>query len=80
MALQGIFDIKWTQGHCDIAGNEKADHLAKAGAAEAKEMGEETSIVTVQDIKGCTSLSVILKWQDRWHIGGIGRDFHKYIS
>ena len=34
-----------------MQGNDVADRLANEGAMEAKELGEETSVVTVQDIK-----------------------------
>ena len=33
-----------------MAGNDVADRLAKKAAMEAKELGEETNIVTVQDV------------------------------
>ena len=34
-----------------MEGNEIADRLAKEAAVEAKDLEEETSVVTVQDIK-----------------------------
>ena len=43
-------DIVWTPGHSDVEGNDVADRLAKEAAMEAKELEEETSVVTVQDI------------------------------
>ncbi|MEW8548738.1 MAG: hypothetical protein AB2693_34990, partial [Candidatus Thiodiazotropha sp.] len=69
-------DIKWTPGHSDIAGNEVADRLAKAAASEAKQLGEETSVVTIQDIKRHARITALLKWQDRWDIGKTGREFY----
>ena len=42
---------------------------------EAKELGEETSVVTVQDIKRHARVSTRYKWQQRWDIGESGRDF-----
>ena len=44
-------DIVWTPGHSDVEGNDVADRLAKEAAMEAKELEEETSVVTIQDIK-----------------------------
>ena len=43
---------------------------------EAKELGEETSIETVQDIKRHARVSIRYKWQQRWDIGESGRDFY----
>ena len=37
--------------HSEVQGYKVADRLAKEAAMEAKELEEETSIVTVQDIK-----------------------------
>ena len=44
-------EIVWTPGHNEVEGNEVADRLAKEAAVEAKALEEETSVVTVQDIK-----------------------------
>ena len=41
---------------------------------EAKELGEETSIVTVQDIKRHARVSIRYKWQQMWDIGESRRD------
>ena len=43
---------------------------------EAKELGEETSVVTVQYVKRHARVSIIYKWQQRWDIGESGRDFY----
>ena len=43
---------------------------------EAKELGEETSIVTVQDIKTHARVSIRYKWQQMWDIGESRRDFY----
>ena len=59
-----------------MEGNEIADRLAKETAREAKEMGKETSIVTVQDIKKHARTSIKRKWQQRWDIGEFGRNFY----
>ena len=48
------------------------DRLAKEAAMEAKELGEETSVVTVQDVKRHARVSIIYKWQQRWDIGESG--------
>lgn len=52
------------------------DQLPKEAAAEAKEMGEETSMITVHDIRRYVRVTVMLKWQERWHIGQTGHDFN----
>ena len=64
--------IVWTPGHSEVEGNDIADRLA----CETKEMGEETSIVTIQDIKKHARTSIKRKWQQRWDIGEFGRDFY----
>ena len=69
-------EIVWTPGHSEVQGNDVADRLAKEAAMEAKELGEETSIVTVQDIKRHARVSIRYKWQQRWDIGESGRDFY----
>ena len=43
---------------------------------EAKDLGEEISIVTVQDVKRHARVSIRYKWQQRWDIGESGRDFY----
>ena len=68
-------EIVWTPGHSEVQGNDVADRLAKEAAMEAKELGEETSVVTVQDIKRHARVSTRYKWQQRWDIGESGRDF-----
>ena len=44
-------EIVWTPGHSEVEGNEVADRLAKETAVEAKNLEEETSVFTAQDIK-----------------------------
>ena len=43
---------------------------------EAKALEEETSVVTLQDIKRHARASIQRKWQQRWDIGEFGRDFY----
>ena len=69
-------EIVWTPGHSEVQGNDVADRLAKEAAMEAKELREEISIVTVQDIKRHARVSMRYKWQQRWDIGESGRDFY----
>ena len=69
-------EIVWTPGHSEVEGNEVADRLAKEAAVEAKDLEEETSVVTVQDIKRHARASIWSKWQQRWDIGEFGRDFY----
>ena len=59
-----------------MQGNDVADRLTKEVAMEAKELGEETSIVTVQDIKRHARVSIRYKSQQRWDIGESGRNFY----
>ena len=67
-------EIVWISGHSEAEGNEVTDRLAKEAAVEAKAMEEETSVVTVQDIKRHARASIQRKWQKRWDIGEFGRD------
>ena len=46
-----MLEIVWTPGHSEVQGNDVADKLAKEDTMVAKELGEETSVVTLQDIK-----------------------------
>ena len=68
-------EIVWTPGHSEVEGNEVADRLAKEAAVEAKDLEEETSVVTVQDIKRHARASIRRKWQQRWDIGEFGERF-----
>ena len=43
---------------------------------KTKDLEEETSVVTVQDIKRHARASIRRKWQHRWDIGEFGRDFY----
>ena len=52
-------EIVWTPGHSEVEGNEVADRLAKEAAVEAKDLEEETSVVTVQDIKRRARASIL---------------------
>ena len=54
-------EIVWTPGHSEVEGNEVADRLAKEAAVEAKAMEEETSVVTVQNIKRHARASIHLE-------------------
>ena len=51
-------DIVWTLGHSEVRGNYVDDRLAKEAAMEAKELGEERSVVTVQDVKRHARVSI----------------------
>ena len=59
-----------------MLGNDVADRLAKEAAMEAKELGEEASFLTVQDVKRHARVSIRYKLQQRWDIGESGRDFY----
>ena len=69
-------EIVWTPGHSEVQVNEVVDKLAKEAATEAKELGEETSIVTVQDVKRHARVSIRYKWQQGWDFGESERDFY----
>ena len=55
-----------TPCHSEVQGNDMVDRLAEI---EAKDLGEETSVVTVLDIKRQARVSIRYKWQQRWNIG-----------
>ena len=69
-------EIVWTPGHSEVQGNDVADILAKEAALEAKELGEETSVVTVQYVKKHARISIRYKGQQRWDIEESGQDFY----
>ena len=73
--LHRNLEIVWTPGYSEMKGNGVADRLAKETAIEAKELGGETSVVTVQAIKRHARVSTRYKWQQRWDIGESARDF-----
>ena len=64
------------KGHSEVEGNEVTGRLAKEAMVEAKDLEEETIVVTVQDIKRHARASIRRKWQQRWDIGEFGRDFY----
>ena len=68
-------EIVLTPGHSEVQGNDVADRLAKEESMKAKELDEETSVVTVQDIKRHARVSTRYKWQQRLDIGEFCRDF-----
>ena len=68
----------WTTGHADVQGNEVADRLAKDAAKEAKELDQNTSVITNQDIKTAARDSIMDKWQDRWSISNTGSKYFQY--
>ncbi|MEW8545908.1 MAG: ribonuclease H family protein, partial [Candidatus Thiodiazotropha sp.] len=79
LEINGVeIELMWSPGHADIEGNELADELAKSAAKEAVSLSEETSVVTVQDVKKHARESVMNKWQDRWDIAESGRNFYEY--
>ena len=47
--------IVWTLGQSEVEGNEVADRLAKDAAVEAKDLEEETSVVSPRHQKACQS-------------------------
>ena len=71
-----FLEIVWPPGHSEVQCNEVADRLAKEAAMYAKDLGAETRIVTVQDVKRHTSVCIRYKWQQSWNIGESGRDFY----
>ena len=68
-------EIVWPPGHSEVMSNDVAERLAKVAAGEAKELGEETRVVTVQYIKRLSKTNIKRKWQQRLPIGEFGRDY-----
>ena len=56
--------LHWSPGHSDITGNEMADKLVKETAQQAKDLGEVSSITTLEDVKTATGAPGLKKWQD----------------
>ena len=70
--------INWTPGHTDVEGNEVADRLAKEAAQEAKELSEESNIITNAEVNKNAKISSRFKWQRRWEISETGRHFYEF--
>ena len=61
-----------------MEGNEVADRLAKEAAQEAKELSEDSNIITNTEVKKNARLSSRFKWQRRWDISETGRHFYEF--
>ena len=69
--------ITWIAGHVNLAGNEKADRLAKLAAEEAQQnMGYEALPVSMQAAMNTVKKASIQIWQARWDRGDTGRWTH----
>ena len=61
--------LQWIPGHSDIAGNEKADHLAKKGAS----MEQPNLPVSQETVKQILRNNTKEEWLNRWTKGTTGR-------
>ncbi|XP_052271348.1 uncharacterized protein LOC127872052 [Dreissena polymorpha] len=66
-------------GHAGLQGNEAADGLAKQGAKEANAMPEDSRTTTIQEVKGASHKSCMIKWQKRWQNSSTGSTFYEFF-
>ena len=68
--------LQWIPSHCDIPGNERADILAKKGAAK-EQPDKPVSQTTAKQIVKCNSKK---EWHNSWALSDKGRVMFKYMS
>ena len=68
--------LQWIPSHCEIKGNERADTLAKKGAAE-EQPERPVSQSTVKQIINSKSMT---EWINDWALGSTGRAMYPYMT
>ena len=68
--------IQWIPSHCNIPGNERADTLAKKGAAKEQSSKPVLQATVKQILKSNTKI----EWLNSWAKSEKGRSMFKYIS
>ena len=68
--------LQWIPSHCNIDGNERADTLAKKGAAKEQPIKQVSQSTTKQIIKSNTKI----EWLNSWAQSEKGRSMFKFIS
>ncbi|XP_055586989.1 uncharacterized protein LOC129739532 [Uranotaenia lowii] len=66
----------WVPSHCSIAGNERADSLAKVGAMEGNIYQRE---IVFNEFYFLARRNSLVNWQRRWDEDELGRWFHSII-
>ncbi|XP_058815695.1 uncharacterized protein LOC131679123 [Topomyia yanbarensis] len=67
------FTLVWLPAHCSIAGNEKADNLAKIGALDG-EIYERP--IAYNEFYSASRQRTLASWQTSWDNGDMGRWLH----
>ena len=68
--------LQWIPSHCNIAGNERADTLAKQGAAKEQPLTAVSQTTVKQIIKSNTTID----WLSKWAQSNKGRSMFKFIT
>ncbi|XP_058829326.1 uncharacterized protein LOC131688808 [Topomyia yanbarensis] len=70
------FTLVWLPAHCSIAGNEKANNLAKIGALDG-EIYERP--IAYNEFYSASRQRTLASWQTSWDNGDMGRWLHSII-
>ena len=68
--------LQWIPSHCQIKGNERADTLAKKGAAEE----QPDRPVTQSSCKQIINTKTKTEWVNDWALGSTGRVMYPYMT
>ena len=68
--------LQWIPSHCQIKGNERADTLAKKGAAEE----QPDRPVTQSSCKQIINAKTKTEWVNDWALGSTGRVMYPYMT
>ena len=61
-------EIKWTQGHAEIRGNEEADRLAKEASKEEESMSDENKCISLAEFEQAAKAHGLFMWQRQWDV------------